>query len=609
MFEEEDYTESKLKLSVWKKILKVVVSSKKRIIVLIIASIFIGLLDVLNQQLIRWALSEFVSQTNLGSNFITFLILAIAQPLVFGVFVFLFISKAGEIEAYTSYELRKQSFENLQRLSFSYYDKTQHGWLMARLTSDSRKLSNILSWGLVDLIWTLAYAIFILIMLFISDWRLALGFLVVLPIMFLISFAINRKILKQNRIARRFNSQSTAKYNEAFMGAKTTKSLNIEETSRHEYEDISKNLRKSTIRAVAFSSMFISVLLTISYIVVGVLYVVGGKMVIAKIVPYTTIYLFISYTVSLLDPVMQLSRSVTLFLQAGASAERVIGLIETKPDLVDTPEVIKQYGDLLNDHEENWEDIAGKIEFKDVTFYYKSEEIVLDNFSLEIKAGSTVALVGHTGSGKSTIVNLISRFYQPKSGTILIDDVDYQKRSIHWLHKRLGYVLQAPQLFSQSILENIRYGRLEASDEECIAAAKIIGAADFIERLAEGYQTLVGEGGNSLSVGEKQLISFARAILANPRILILDEATSSIDSQAEAIIQEATKIVLANRTNIVVAHRLSTIINADLIIVMDKGRIAEKGTHKELINQRGLYFELYKNQFMQERLNSLEENI
>jgi ATP-binding cassette subfamily B protein len=609
MFEEEDYTTQKIKLSVWKKILKVVIASKRRIIVLIVSCIILGLVDVLNQQLIRWALDDFVSKPELGPNFITFIALSVLQPLVFGVCVFVFIRKAGEIEAYTSYELRKQSFENLQRLSFSYYDKTHHGWLMARLTSDSRKLSNILSWGLVDLIWTVAYSIFILIMLFIADWHLALAFLVIIPIMALISFGINKKILKHNRTSRSFNSKSTAKFNESFMGAKTTKSLNIESLSSSEYHDISKNLRSSSIRAIMMSSVFVSVLLAFSYLIVGILYVVGGKMVIEGIAPYATIYLFISYTVALLDPMMQLSRSITMFLQAGASAERVVGLIETKSDLIDSPEVIEKYGDLLNDKPEAWEDIKGEIEFKNVSFYYNPDEKILEDFNLHIAPGSTVALVGHTGSGKSTIVNLISRFYEPKDGSILIDGLDYKSRSIHWLHKRLGYVLQSPQLFSTTILENVRYGRLDATDEECIKACEEIGANTFIEKLPLGYQSNVGEGGNMLSVGERQLISFARAILANPRILILDEATSSIDSTAEAIIQEATTRILSHRTNIIVAHRLSTIVNADSIIVMDKGRIVESGSHKELINLKGHYYELYKNQFMAEKLQEYTDKI
>jgi len=606
---EEDYTVSKVKLSTWKKILKLLVNNKSRFIILIITSIFLGVLDIVNSQLIRWALEDFVGSSTISNMFYLFCALSLLFSFTFGFCVFLFIKKAGEIEAYTSYELRRQSFESLQRQSFSYYDKTHHGWLMARMTSDSRKLSNILSWGLLEIIWTISLSIFVIIVLFITDWRLACIFLVVIPLMALISFLFQKQVLKHNRISRSYNSKSTAKYNESFMGAKTTKSLVIENDNLNEYSDIANNLKKSTIKAVIASQMMVSVLLFICYFVIGILYILGTKMVVEGLAVYTKIYLFITYTSLLFEPMMQLSRSIAAIQQAQASAERVVSLIESKPSLIDTPEVIEEYGDLLNDKEENWPKIKGDIEFKNVTYYYNENEVILKDFNLSIKAGSSVALVGHTGSGKTTLVNLISRFYEPVSGEILIDGVDYRKRSIHYLHKQLGYVLQNPQLFSTTILENIRYGNLKATDEECINAARLIGASEFIEKLELKYDTLVGESGNLLSVGEKQLISFARAIIADPQLLILDEATSSIDSEAEGIIQEATKKILANRTSIVVAHRLSTIINSDLIVMLRDGEIIESGTHKELLALRGEYFKLYKDQFFEQNTTLLENQI
>ncbi|MFU8793608.1 MAG: ABC transporter ATP-binding protein, partial [Acholeplasmataceae bacterium] len=237
---------------------------------------------------------------------------------------------------------------------------------------------------------------------------------------------------------------------------------------------------------------------------------------------------------------------------------------------------------------------------------YNDNEMILDHFNLDVKAGQSVALVGHTGSGKTTIINLISRFYEPKSGRILIDGVDYKKRSMHWVHKRLGYVLQSPHLFSTTVMENIRYGRLDATDEEVMYAAQMIGADAFITKLDKGYETFVGEGGNLLSVGQKQLISFARAILADPRILILDEATSSIDSESEVMIQKATNQLLHGRTSFIVAHRLSTIVSADLIIMLDMGKITEMGTHQALVDKKGAYFELYRNQFFKEKEAHIE---
>jgi ATP-binding cassette, subfamily B, bacterial len=335
----------------------------------------------------------------------------------------------------------------------------------------------------------------------------------------------------------------------------------------------------------------------------------GSVFVLNLIITVGTLQMFISYTVNFFEPVMAISRILSDFQNAQASAERIVGLIETKSNLVDTKEVEDVYGTLFVDKKENWENLKGDVEFKDVSFYYKDNENILTNFNLKVKAGQSIALVGHTGSGKTTIVNLLSRFYEPTSGSILIDGKDYRERSIHWLHSRLGYVLQSPHLFSTTVMENIRYGRLNATDEEVIFAAKMIGVDTFVSKLDKGYETSVGEGGNMLSVGQKQLISFARAILADPRILILDEATSSIDSESEEIIQRATDQLLSDRTSFIVAHRLSTIVNANLIVMLEMGEIIEMGTHEELLAKRGAYFELYRNQFFKEKEKELETQI
>jgi ATP-binding cassette subfamily B protein len=312
---------------------------------------------------------------------------------------------------------------------------------------------------------------------------------------------------------------------------------------------------------------------------------------------------------SFFEPVMAISRILSDFQNAQASAERIVGLIETKSTLIDTPEVIEEYGTLFVDKKENWESLKGDVEFRDVSFFYKDNETILNKFNLKVKAGQSVALVGHTGSGKTTLINLLARFYEPQEGSILIDGKDYRERSIHWLHKRLGYVLQNPHLFSTTVMENIRYGNLDATDEQVIYAAKMVGVDSFVSKLDLGYQTYVGEGGNLLSVGQKQLISFARAVLADPRILILDEATSSIDSESEQVIQEATEKLLSDRTSFIVAHRLSTIVNSDLIVMLEMGEIIEMGSHEELLSKRGAYFELYRNQFFKEKEKELESII
>lgn len=608
MHDDDQDIQYKVKFSTWKKILGIISKSRKRVILLIVFSMTIAVLDAIFPLLNRYAIDEFFINNNY--QYITLFVIAMFLTAVcFGFAVWGFIYQAGLIESETSYELRRQAFKNLQTLSYSYFDKTPQGWVMSRMTSDARRLSLIVSWGLIDFVWAGMSMIITLIVMLIINWRLALIIGIIVPVMFIIAYWFRKLILNQHRIARKHNSTLTAQYSESFLGAKTTKSLSIEESNFYEFARTAHNLKKSSIKAVVSSAIFSSILLILAYIAVATTMYQGSLMVLDLVITIGTLSMFISYAVNFFEPIMAISRVLSDFQSAQASAERIVGLIETKSELVDTPEVEAIYGTLFEDKKENWEDLKGEVEFKDVTFFYKENETILENFNLKVKEGTSVALVGHTGSGKTTLVNLLSRFYEPKSGSILIDQKDYRKRSIHWLHSRLGYVIQSPHLFSTTILENIRYGRLDASDEEVIYAAQMVGVDDFVQKLELKYNTNVGEGGNLLSVGQKQLISFARAVLANPRILILDEATSSIDSETEAIIQHATDQLLSGRTSFIVAHRLSTIVNASLIVMLEMGKIIEMGTHQELLEKRGAYFELYKNQFFKEKERELEDNI
>jgi len=374
-----------------------------------------------------------------------------------------------------------------------------------------------------------------------------------------------------------------------------------EDENLNEFKQDADNMRNSAIRAVIFSSLFLPIVITMGSIGTGFALWFGGNEVMTKTLTYGTFVMFISYTIQFFDPVSQLAGTIAELQQAQASAERIISLIETEPDIWDRKDVIEKYGDLFNGKKENWEEMHGDIEFKNVCFSYKNGEKVLDNFNLKVKKGETIALVGETGSGKSTIVNLICRFYEPSSGEILIDGKDYRERSLLWLQSNIGYVLQSPHLFSGTIRDNIRYGKLDASQEEIERAAKLVNAHEFIMKMDNGYESQVGEDGGNLSTGEKQLISFARAIVSNPAIFVLDEATSSIDTETEKMIQSAIGKVLSGRTSFVVAHRLSTIVSADKILVIKKGRITESGTHKELLRNKGYYFRLYTNQLLQEK--------
>ncbi|PKK97456.1 MAG: ABC transporter ATP-binding protein [Tenericutes bacterium HGW-Tenericutes-3] len=606
--EDDNDIQYKVKLGTWKKIISIVFRSKKRIILLVSFSLMIGVLDAVFPLINRYAIDVYF----IGGDYSTwpyFVAFNIIVALAFGFSIWGFVYQAGIIEAETSFELRRQAFKNLQRLSFSYYDKTPQGWIMARMTSDARKLSLIISWGIIDFVWAISSMFFILVVLWVTFAKLALIVTIILPVMLAVAYVFRLLILKQHRIARKHNSQLTAQYSEGFLGAKTTKSLSIEENNFGEFSDTAHKLRRASVKAVVSSALFSSIILVLAYIAVATTMFQGSIYVLEVAITIGTLQMFLSYTVNFFEPVMAISRILSDFQNAQASAERIVGLIETKSDLVDTPEVEAVYGSLFNDKKENWEKLNGDVEFKDVTFYYNENEDILNKFNLKVKQGQSVALVGHTGSGKTTLVNLLSRFYEPKEGSILIDGKDYRERSIHWLHSKLGYVLQSPHLFSTTVMENIRYGRLDATDEEVIYAAKMVGVDDFVQKLDLGYQTFVGEGGNLLSVGQKQLISFARAVLANPRILILDEATSSIDSESEIVIQKATDKLLSDRTSFIVAHRLSTIVNADIIIMLDMGQIIEMGSHEELLAKRGAYFELYKNQFIKEKAKEYEDNL
>ncbi|MFA5693215.1 MAG: ABC transporter ATP-binding protein [Acholeplasmataceae bacterium] len=589
-----------IKLSTWKNLFKVVLKNKKQLYLMIVFAVGLALLDTFSMILNQYAVDEFITSGNYD-HFNIFIILNIVLAIFFGLAVYGFIYLGGYIESYVSFELREEAFKTLQRLSFSFYDQTPQGDIMASMTSDARRLSEVISWGLVDMVWSALLMIFTLIVLYIYYWKLALIVTVSLPLMFFITLIFRKKVLRKHRLARFYNSEITAKYNESFHGAITSKSLAIEEDNLKEFHHSANLMKKTSIKANSLSALFSSLLLMSSYVIVGLVMYFGSSFTVSNYIKIGTLFLFIRATMNFFEPVIVLSSFISSLQVAQASAERILMLIETKSEIKDTDKVIKKYGDWFNPKVETFEEIKGDVSFQNIDFYYKEDEIIFKNFNLDVKKGETVALVGHTGSGKTSLVNLLSRFYEPISGNILIDNIDYRKRSISWLHSQLGYVLQTPELFSDTIMENIRYGNINSSDEEVIKASKKVGLHDFIIKLENNYNTKVGEGGSLLSLGQRQLISFARAILANPKILILDEATSSIDSEAENIIKEATKVLLKGRTSFIVAHRLSTIVDSDVIVVLENGKIIEKGNHLELLHKKGYYYELFKNEFMEEK--------
>ena len=604
---EEDFTDA-LEIDTWKRLLKHLRPFRKLLVIAGLLASTIAVFEISLPLLNRYAIDNLLLSGALETSLTPLYWFAAFYAVVVVAFVVVirtFILYAGKIETGVAASLREQAFVRLQELSFSYYDKTPTGWIMARMTSDSRKLSHLLAWGLIDVAWSLMLVLAIMIVMMIINLRLALITLSVMPLLLFVAFVLRKPILYAWRTVRKTNSKITASISEGIMGAVTTKTLVLEDRMEQDFDQLTSTMRRSSIRAVFISTLLWPVVLILGYFGTSLATYFGGMQVFEQTLSIGTLFLFIQYTFNFFEPILNLSRILSEIQQAQASGERIVSLIESQPDLVDSDEVIEKYGSLLHPKVDQWEALDGEVIFDNVSFEYKAGEPVLKNFSLKIPKGTSVAIVGETGSGKSTIVNLISRFYEPTKGRILIDGRPMKSRSIAWMHANLGYVLQDPHLFTGSIEDNIRYGKLDATFDDIQTAAKVVNADAFIQRAKEGYQLEVGEDGARLSVGEKQLLSFARAIIHDPKILILDEATSSIDTETEQLIQDAIEKVLKGRTSILIAHRLSTIVKADNIIVLKKGVITEQGTHKELLAQKGYYYNLYMNQFKDEKMKEV----
>jgi len=587
----EEQKEMKLKVDkkIWKEMFNYFKVFKKDFIILIGFMVALAATDITFPLLTRYAIDNFVAEGDYeGLTQVAFLYVGLAIALA--LIVFFFIRYAGKLEMEIQYKLRKDSFRKLQRLSFSYYDKNAIGWMIARTTSDAQKIAETVAWGIVDMVWGGTMMLGVSVVMLVINWKLALVTLLTIPILAFISIFFEKKMLVSYRRVRKINSKITGLFNDGIVGAKTTKTLVREELNIEEFSEVTKDMKKTSIRAAVLSAGYLPMTLFISAVGTVLTLFFGSNMLMGSALTYGTLVLFITYARQFFDPVLELARIYTEMISAQAAAERVMGLLNEKEEIVD---------DQVEERED-YGTIKGDVTFENVNFYYKEGEYILKDFNLKVKAGETIALVGETGSGKSTIVNLACRFYEPTEGKILIDGEDYKKKPQKWLHSNIGYVLQAPHLFSGTIKDNIRYGKLDATDDEVIEAAMVVRAHDFIMKLENGYDTEVGEGGGMLSTGEKQLVSFARAIIGKPSLFFLDEATSSIDTESEAKIQKAIEEVLQNRTSFIVAHRLSTIRSADRILVIDKGEILEQGTHEELLKRKGHYYELYTNQFIDE---------
>lgn len=515
-----------------------------------------------------------------------------------------FIRLAGRLSMNLMYSLRKQSFEHMQALSFSFFDRNAVGWLLARITSDTARIARVIAWGTLDLFWGVPLILGIFAVLIILDLRLGLIVLGLSPLLAAIAWWFNSRILDSSRALRRTNSRLTAVFNEGIAGVTTSKVLVREQENLKEFSEDSGLMYKQSMHNLLLTSAFYPFVNIFVSVATGVALWLGGADVIAGGLTLGTLVAFMTYSRTLMDPMLEVSGKLAELQRTTACVERVIGLLQVQPEIEDSDLVKARMRDAKAGAVGTADGGAlaiRDIEFSRVCFSYKPEEPVLNNFSLRVKAGTTVALVGPTGSGKTTVVSLLCRFYEPVSGRILVNGEDYMGRSLSWLQSNLGIVLQTPFLFTGTVRSNIRYGKLDATDDEIVAAAKAVNVHDIIMKMDNGYDTEIQEGGNNLSTGQKQLISFARAIIGDPQILVMDEATSSVDTQTEQLLQSSLRSVLRSRTSFVIAHRLSTIRSADKIVVIDGGNIVEQGSHEHLLGLRGQYFDLYQKQFQTER--------
>ena len=602
--DDEVQSNKSFQFSIWKRLFPFAKPYKKLLLLIVITNILISIVDVSLPLFQRYAVDNFIEKGTLDG--LPVFIAAYLAVIILQVLSFVFYTlSAMKTEMRMGRDLKRACFVHLQTLSFSYYNTTPVGYILARVMSDTNKIAAITAWDLIDILWALSYVSFAFLSMAMLDLRLALMVMVIVPVIAVLTTYFQKRILFWNRKVRSINSRITGAFNEGIMGAKTSKTLVIEDKNTHEFSELTEEMRNASVRAAGLNALYIPLVMLASSAATAIVLARGGNLVLEHGILIGTLSAFTTYAVSIFEPIQQMARVLANIIAVQPNIERVMGLLDQKPNIVDTPEVIEKYGDSFHPKTENWEPIKGDIEFDDVSFRYpEGEEEVLSHFSLKIPAGTNVAIVGETGAGKSTLVNLACRFFEPIGGRILIDGKDYRERSQLWLHSRLGYVLQNPHLFSGTVMDNIRYGRLDATDEEVKQAAKAVSADTVVEHLENGYDSDVGEGGDKLSTGEKQLISFARAVLADPAIFVLDEATSSIDTQTEQLIQNATMHLLEGRTSFLIAHRLSTIRQADLILVVKDGKIVEQGKHEDLLRKGGYYHDLYSKQFQEEEMSS-----
>lgn len=586
------------------KVLPFLRKYRKKAIIMVIFGLICSGIDIIWPVYNSYALSNYVEKQTLEGIGV-FIAIYAGTTVLSSVLNYISCAYAMQIEVNVNKDLRNTAFRHLQTLSFSFFNQNSVGYIHSRIMSDTSRIGSLVSWSLMDSVWHFSYLIGVIIVMFSVNVKLTCLIVLILPAIIILFSLFQNKLIKINREVREINSQITGDFNEAITGAKTIKSLVIEDKVFQDFEKDTSDMKKKAVHAARIRGAFQVTLNSASSLALAIVLWKGGYLAAEDVGIFS---LFMTYAEGMMEPVRWVIDAISDLITTQVNIERYTRILETKSDVIDKEEVIQVYGDTFSPKMENWDKIKGDIVFENVSFKYPDgDEFVLENFNLTIPFGTNLAIVGETGAGKSTLANLICRFYEPTSGRILLDGKDLRDRSQLWLHSSIGYVQQTPHLFSGTIKDNLLYGNPDASNDQIYSALEMVSAKELVDRLSNGLDSDIGEGGDTLSTGEKQLIAFARAIISDPKILILDEATANIDTVIEQKIQSAIETVIKNRTSIVIAHRLSTIKNADIIIVVRDGKIIEFGSHKELISNKGYYYSLYTKQYEDEATSALLE--